>query len=176
LDRVFRFHYSVKPKDLWVLTMVNIYRSFLGMCNLVFTGSMILLAVRFWSGSGTGIRILITAGILLFPLLQPLMIYGRCRRIVGGIPENMEILFDETGITTSANGKSSLVPFSELKSVVRFFNLMIIYTRSKQSYILSDQVMKDQSGSLYEFIGLKAGRKGSRSLSAGTGRKSRKSG
>jgi hypothetical protein len=132
--------------------MVNYYRSFLGVCNLVFTISMILLAVRFWSDSTMGIRTLISAGILLFPVFQPVMIYFRSRRIVGRMPGEMEISFDESGITTSANGKNSHVDFSEVRSVVRIFNLMIIHTRSKQGFILSDRVVGDKRESLYNFI------------------------
>jgi hypothetical protein len=149
---MFKFRYSVKPENLWVLTMVNFYRSFLGVCNLVFTVSMIMLAVRFWSGSSMGIRILISVGILLFPVFQPLMIYLRCRRIVDRMPGEIEISFDKTGITTSANGESSFVNFSEVKSIVTIFNLMIIRTRSKQGFILSDRVLGNQSKSLYNFI------------------------
>ncbi len=152
MESVFRFSYSVKPEDLWVYTMVNIYRSFLGVCNLVFAVSMILVAVRFWSGGSLGIRILISAGILLYPVLQPLLIYFRCRRIVNRMPREMEILFDKTGITTSANGESAHVNFSEVKSVVRILNLMIIYTQSKQGYILNDRVMEDKSKSVFNFI------------------------
>jgi hypothetical protein len=113
---------------------------------------MILLAVRFWSDSSVGIRALISVGILLFPVFQPLMIYLRCRRIVGRMPGEMEISFDESGITTSANGKNSHVDFSEVKSLITIFNLMIIYTRSKQSFILSDRVMENKRESLYNFI------------------------
>jgi len=148
----FRFHYRVRPENLWVVTMVNYYRSFLGVCNLIFTISMVLLAVRFWTGSSMGIRTLISAGILLFPVFQPLMIYFRCRKIVSTIPEEMEISFDKTGITTSTKEARSHVDYSDVKSVVRIFNLMIIYTRSKQSFILSDQVMEDKRSNLYSFI------------------------
>jgi len=149
---MFKFRYSVKPENLWVLIMVNIYRSFLGVINLVFTVSMILLAVRFWSGSSLGIRVLITAGILLFPVFQPLLIYRRCRRVVNRMPGEMEILFDQLGITTTANEQQSHINFSEIRSVVRIFNMMIIYTQTKQGFILSDLVMEDQSKELYDFI------------------------
>ncbi len=149
---MFKFRYSIKPENLWVLTMVNFYRSFLGVCNLVFTVSMVLLAVRFWSGSSMGIRTLITAGVLLIPVFQPLMIYFRCRKIVSTMPGDMEISFDKTGITTSAKEARSHVNFSEVKSVIRIFNLMIIYTRSKQSFILSDRITEGKSTSLYSFI------------------------
>ena len=148
----FCFHYRVRPENLLVLTMFNIYKSFLGVCNLVFIVSMILVAVRFWPGSSMGIRTLISAGILLLPVFQPLLIYFRCRKIVSTMPGEMEISFDKTGITTSAKEERSHIDFSEVKSVVRIFNLMIIYTRSKQSFILSDRVMEDKSSSLYSFI------------------------
>ena len=149
---MFKFRYSVKPENLWVVTMVNYYRSFLGVCNVIFTISMMLLAVRFWSDSSMGIRILISVGIVIFPVFQPLMIYFRCRKIVSTIPGEMEISFDRTGITTSTKEVRSLVNYSDVKSVVRIFSLLIIYTRSKQSFILSKLVMKDESSRLFNFI------------------------
>jgi len=149
---MFKFHYSVKPENLWVVTMVNYYRSFLGVCNVIFTISMMLLAVRFWSDGSMGIRILICAGILIFPVFQPLMIFFRCRKIVSSMPEEMEISFDKRGITTSTKEERSHVNFSDVKSVVRIFNLMVIYTWSKQSFILSKQVMEDKVSKLFNFI------------------------
>jgi len=113
---------------------------------------MMLLAVRFWSDGSMGIRILICAGILIFPVFQPLMIFFRCRKIVSSMPEEMEISFDKRGITTSTKEERSHVNFSDVKSVVRIFNLMVIYTWSKQSFILSKQVMEDKVSKLFNFI------------------------
>ncbi len=132
--------------------MTNIYRSFPAVINLVFTVSMILLAVRFWPGADAGIRILITAGILLFPVFQPLLIFLRCRRIVGRMPRDMEISIDKTGITTGSDGKSSHVPFRDIISVVRLFRMVIVQTRSRQGFILGDGVTGDAATEVYNFL------------------------
>ena len=143
-----------------MLKLTNLYRSFLGVCNLVFTASMILLAVRFWTDAGTGIRILISAGILLFPVFQPLMIYLRCRRIVGRMPGEMEILFEDSGITTASGEERSHVAYAELRSVVKIFHLLIIYTRSRQGFILNDRVLEGKGRELFQFLNRKVKRAG----------------
>ncbi len=157
----FRFDYRVSPVNLWVLTMVNIYRSMMGMINFVFTVSMVLLAVRFWPGVSVGIRVLITGGILLFPLLQPVSIFFRCRKIVRRMPGDMEISFEKKGITTSTGGQSSVLAYGDVRSVVRVFNMLIIYSRSRQGFILSDDILKGKGRELYNFLkkNLKAGPK-----------------
>ena len=148
----FRFNYSVRPADLWVLTMVNIYRSMMGVINIVFTLSMVLLAVRFWDVAPDWGKLLITAGILLFPLLQPVSIFFRCRKIVGTMPQDIVISFEKKGITTSSGGQNSLLEYGSVRSVVRVFNMLIIYSRSKQGYILSDRILEGRGKELYNFL------------------------
>ena len=57
----FKFRYRVKPVSLWILTMVNIYRSMMAVINIIFTVSMAGLIYRFWLDAGVAYRILMLA-------------------------------------------------------------------------------------------------------------------
>ena len=148
----YSFRYSVRPANLWVLSMMNIYRSMMGVVNIVFTLSMVLLALRFWAEAGPAARILIAAGGALFPLLQPLMIFLRSRKIVGGMPAGMLISFSAKGMTVTAGEEKSHVDYWDLKSVIRISGMLIIYTRSRQGFILNRQALGGKEKELYGYL------------------------
>ncbi len=151
-DRTFSFHYRVKPASLWVLTMVNIYRSMMAVINIIFTASMALLIYRFWSDAGVVVRVLMLAGLILFPVLQPLLIYLRSRKIVNQMPKDLDITFDQIGFEIANDSKKSRVNYAEVKSVTRIFKMLIIYTRSRQGFILDNEMLSGQSKGLSAFL------------------------
>ena len=148
----FKFRYRVKPVSLWILTMVNIYRSMMAVINIIFTLSMAGLIYRFWLDAGVAYRILMLAGLCLFPVLQPLVIYLRSRRIVGQMPEDLQMTFQQTGFEIANASKRSRVDYTEIKAVISLFKMLIIYTQAKQSFILDDQVLAGQGKSLSAFL------------------------
>lgn len=148
----FSFHYKVRPVNLWVLSMINIYRSMIGVVNIVFTASMVLLIIRFWLESSWIFRILMIAGILVFPVIQPLMIFLRSRKIIRGLPLNMRMDFDSKGIRISAEKMDSLVPYEDLKSVIQISGMLILYTQSKQGFILDKEILQDKGAKLYQYL------------------------
>jgi len=154
---VFVLPYRVKPVNLLLLAMVNVYRSMAGAVNFVFTASMILLAVRFWAEANVYLRILNVAGILLFPLIQPLIIYARGRKIVDRMPEGMEMRIDDRGIEIKAGESKSLVTYPELRSVTRIRGMLILYTRSRQGFILNRESLGDKGREVYAYLSKKAG-------------------
>ena len=148
----FSFQYNIKPGNLWILSMMNIYRSFTGAVNIIFSVSMMLLAVRFWNDSNPVIRILLAAGIGLFPVIQPLLVLIRCRKIVKGMPQNMRMDFTGKEMIITSGTDNSHVDYWELKSVILIKNMIIIYTRKNQSFVLNENVLMGKGKSLYEFL------------------------
>lgn len=157
----FAFRYRVRPENLVVLALVNVYRSMAGVVNIVFTASMILTAYRFWAEISLPLRALVAAGILLFPLFQPLVIYLRSRRIVSRMPEGMEMRIDGKGIAVTAGENRSRIAFAEIKSVARFRGMLILYARTGQGFILNRETLAGKDRELYEFLARHTGvRKG----------------
>lgn len=148
----FSFNYKIKPANLWILSMMNIYRSFTGVVNVIFTASMILVSVRFWNETTLVFKILIALGISLFPIIQPLIILLRSRKIVAGMPKNMRMDFSKKEMIVTSGDKNSHVDYWELKSVLRLLEMIIIYTRNKQGFILNKEVLQDKGKNLYEYL------------------------
>jgi len=132
--------------------MVNVYRSMMAVVNIVFTAAMVLLAFRFWTETQLTIQILIVLGIILFPVIQPLMIYLRSKKIVRSMPENMRIDFSNKEMVITSEEKKSQVEYKELKSVIRIAGMLIIYTRIKQGFILNGEVLGDKGTPLFDFL------------------------
>ncbi len=148
----YSYLYKVSPQSLLILSMVNIYRTMLSVINIVFTGSMILLAIRFWSEVNPFLRILFLFGILLFPVVQPLVIYLRSRKIVGNMPDDMVISFDSDGITISSESGRAEISYGSLKFVHRIAGMIIMYTRDGRGYILGRGILGDNGIQLFKFV------------------------
>lgn len=148
----FSFPYSIKPANLCILSLVNIYRSIMGVVNIVFTASMLLLAIRYWPDVSMLIRCLLMVGIIFFPVFQPLLIYFRSRNIVAAMPGGMSIAFDNQGLTIRTKDQVSPVPYSDLKSVIRISGMLILYTTRGQGYILNRQILGNKEKELYSFL------------------------
>ena len=88
----YQYKCRITAWDFFRLTMRQTYRSMAGMCNLVFTVAMIVLAAKFWSQSGEILQVLMLIGCLLFPVIQPAAIMRkpgvrrRLYRRMSGLP------------------------------------------------------------------------------------------
>lgn len=155
----FSFRYKVKPQNVWVLGMVNMYRSMAGVVNIIFTLSMVLLALRFWTGAAASLKILIAAGILIFPVFQPLLIYLRSRKIVSRMPSDLKMTIDDKGIEVASEDNRSHIDFSDLKSILKIRGLLVLHTHSQQSFILNGETLEGQGEKLYSFLSQASGGK-----------------
>ncbi len=155
----FTFRYRVRPANLLLLAMVNVYRSMAGVVNIVFTLSMILLEYRFWAEINAFLRVLIALGILLFPFFQPLFIYLRGRKIVSRMPDDLEMRINAKGIEIVSAKGSSQVKMSDLKSVTRIRGLIVLYARNKQGFILNGETLSGKGPELYAFLSKRAGKR-----------------
>jgi len=87
----FQFSFKNKASDLWQLSMFGIYKSMIGLINVIFTAAMILLTIKYWSEMNWYLRLLLILGLSLFTVIQPLVIYRRAMRQVSGMQKDMEI-------------------------------------------------------------------------------------
>ena len=82
----YQFRNEVTAMDFWRLVMRRTYRSTAGVCNLVFTAAMFVLVFRFWNTASDFYKGLMLFGCLLFPVIQPLVIYGKSRKQAAALP------------------------------------------------------------------------------------------
>ena len=155
----FRYVSDVKPKDLWFIAMDRTYRSFLGVINVVFTVAIIALTFRFWTTTGALIRMLMISGCLIFPVIQPLAIYGRSVKQLESLPKRVELLFDERGVHVKSNGQHQDIKWSGIVNAIKQTNMIIIMSDSNHGYMLTNRILGDEKEEFYQFLIRKLRRK-----------------
>lgn len=148
----YRFKCEVTAMDFWKLVMRRTYRSMAGVCNLVFTVAMVVLAFRFWNTTTDLYKSLILSGCLLFPVIQPVLVYGQARRQVASLPKGMELGFDDRGIHVDTQEAVSVIPWNQVKNIVQEFHMIIIFSDSAHGYILTDRILGEMKKPFYEYI------------------------
>ena len=145
----YKFNCDVKDSDLWKMSMVRTYRSFLGVINIVFTVSMIAMTIKLWPGSGEFSRALEILCCLIFPVFQPLAILGRSYKQVEQQPKGVELLFRNTGIVVTCGGREEKIPWSRVTRVIRQDSMIVIKTDDSYGYMIMNRAMGEQKDVFY---------------------------
>ena len=148
----YRFKCDVKAWDLWKMAMARTYRSLIGLVNVIFTVAMILLTVRFWPTASDLIRVLMVLGCILFPVIQPLAVYGNSVKQLEDLPKDMELLFNDGGVRVFVGEKSELLRWNRIKNAIKRSNMVVVMSDDSHGYMLTNRVLGDQKEEFYEYI------------------------
>lgn len=148
----YSFKYQNKALDLWQLTMYGIYTSMMGTINIIFTVSMLLLAFKFWAEMGLVFRILCGAGVLLFLVIQPLVIYQKSKKQMYQLPQSIELDMDDDGLHVYAGLEKTLIPWDAVKGIMKKPTLLVLFASNQHGYILSNDVLKSEKDSVYQYV------------------------
>ena len=148
----YRFKCDVKAWDLWKMAMARTYRSLIGLVNVIFTVAMILLTVRFWPTASDLIRVLMVLGCILFPVIQPLAVYGNSVKQLEDLPKDMELLFNDGGLRVFVGDKSELIRWSRIRNAIKRSNMIVVMSDDSHGYMLTNRVLGDQKEEFYEYI------------------------
>lgn len=140
----------MRAGDFWRMTMRQIYRSVAGMCNLVFTAAMIGMAVRFWNESGTIFRILIVLACMLFPVIQPAVVYLRASRQAAAAPKDVVLKFSEKGLLVETGGQREEIRWNQIR-VRKQPDMVIVFSNSRHGYMLVNRVLGTQKEEFFAF-------------------------
>ncbi len=148
------FHYKcgIRPSDFWKLSLSHTYRSPMGMVNIVFTGAMIALAVRFWKTVPDWVQLLILLGVMLFPVIQPFLVYLRAKNQTLTIPADLELTIDEKGILARTGGQQQQVPWKRVTGLILERNMVIIRIDKNSGYFLPNRTLKGEREALVSFL------------------------
>jgi hypothetical protein len=148
----YRFKCDVKALDLWKMAMTRTYKSIVGLVNVIFTIAMILLTIRFWAETSDLFRVLMVLGCILFPIIQPLAIYGNSVKQLENLPRDMELLFNEGGVRVFVGDKSELLRWNRIKNAIRRNNMIVVMSDDSHGYMLTNRVLGDQKEEFYQYI------------------------
>lgn len=148
----FHFQYKIRPLDLWQLAMYGLYHSMIGICNLVFSFSMIILTVTFWGSAEGMVRGLLVIGISLFTVLQPLAIYSRARKQCATMPQNMEMTCDMEGLHICCEQKVSHLKWACVRGFLKRPNLFILLSSKSEGYMIPYRVLGEEKERFQDFL------------------------
>ncbi len=154
----FEFESRTTPLDFWRLSMNRTYHSVAGVCNAVFTVSMILLSVKFWNQSDDLVQTFMFLGCILFPVIQPLAVYLKAKGQASLIPENMKLMFDDKGLHVTVGEQKEDIVWSKITGVIKKARLVIVFSDARHGYMLPYRVLGKDREDFYEFAKSKAER------------------
>ena len=123
-----------------------------GLVNLIFTVTMILLAVKFWSSSNIAIKVILMISIALFTVIQPLAIYTRAKRQVASVPEEIEIGFNDKGVHVTSGQQSSYLKWKSIKGISKRPTMVIVFSTQKHGFILTNKVLGKDRDPFYDYV------------------------
>ena len=147
----FEFENRTTAFDFWRLSMSRTYRSTAGICNIVFTVAMVLLAAKFWNQSGDVVQVILFLGCILFPVIQPIGVFMKARVQAALIPDDMRLLFDEEGLHVTVGQQHQDICWKHVTDVVRQAHLVIVFSDARHGYLLPDRVLGDRKESFLTF-------------------------
>ena len=148
----YRFKSEVKALDLWKMAMQRTYKSIAGTVNVVFTVAMIFLMVRYFGSASYGLKGFMLFGVLLFPVIQPLCVYGMSVRQLEDMPKDLQLTFNDSGVLVETQGKSETLRWSRISNAIKRNNMIIVMSDDSHGYMFADRVLGDQKESFFEFL------------------------
>jgi hypothetical protein len=148
------YHFKVKTtaSDLWQLSMYGTYGSMLGMTNVVFTAAMVLLAVRFFPGAHIVLKCLLILAILIFPVIQPFLVYLQAVKQAKNLTKEVDLGFDDEGMHVSIGQQKETIRWDAVKGITKKPTLLVIFSSAQHGYVLNNKVLGEQREAFYNYI------------------------
>jgi len=140
----YNFTYQTTAFDLWRLSIYGIYRSILGLCNIIFTVAMVLLANKYWANVSDVSKFLLIVAISLFTVIQPAFIYIKALKQVRLLPSKIQLQVDDIGVHVNANEQKSTIKWKDVKGILNRPGMVVILSSFQHGFILTDKVLRYQ--------------------------------
>lgn len=152
-----KYHFTINNTawNLWQLSMYGIYGSIIGLTNVAFTLAMVLLAVRYFASVHIVLKCLIIIGVSLFTVIQPLSVYLRARKQARGMPQEVNLAFDDQGIHVSVGDQKSDIEWAAVRGITKKPTLLVIFSSEQYGFVLSNKVLGEQRKEFYSYISSK---------------------
>ncbi len=148
----YKYQCDIKAVDFWRLSMYHTYHSFIGVCNIVFGVSMILLTFRFWNQVGDVMQAVLFMACLIIPVIQPLGVYLKAKTQAAVAPQGTELVFEEDGIHVTLGGQYELIRWNRVKNIVREAGMLIVFTDASHGYMLTNRLLGSEKEKFYQDV------------------------
>jgi hypothetical protein len=148
----YKFKIRATAFDFFKMCMRETYSLPLGICNIVFFVAAVLLTVRFYGNASAVVRALLVCMCLVFPVIQPVCMFGRASKLAHMLPDDMTIETTKTGLLVRVGEASELVDYNKIKKIISTRDCLIINVGGRNGYFLFNRVLGDKKEEFFEFI------------------------
>ena len=150
----YEYTYKNTGMDIWQLSMYYIYGSMVGVCNLIFTAAILTLTIVRWETSGNFFRICAVLGCCLFPVIQPLAVYGKAKKQALS-SQDIKIRFDDTGIHVGEGEGKQEISWNKIRRIGKKPSMILVFLNSTHGFVLPGRILKEEKNDFYAFLSSK---------------------
>lgn len=148
----FCFKSEVTAFDFWKSTMRKTYKSLAGVINIVFTCAMLVLAIKFLKNAKILEQSLIVLGCIWFPLIQPVFVYFRQRKVVKFMPKDLILEFNEQGMKVRLGNQEEKIPWKKFDHIEIETGMVIFFSDARHGYIVTNRTMGQKREAFLSFV------------------------
>lgn len=157
----YEYTYRNTPGDYWKFRMENYYRNWTALVSIIFTLSILALAIAKWNATnGLGKAILIIL-LLVFPVIQPLYIYMISIRDAQALQVDTTLSFDGTGMEIKVQKHLQRIPWKSFVPdekgggmVICRKSMLVVVPDQMHAYLLPNRVFESDARKkeLFDFM------------------------
>jgi len=149
-----KFQIQMKVKDLWQFSMYHSYRGMVGVFAVVFTGAALYYVIASWTLLSETQRIAMIFVVLMFPVLQPVMLYWKAwKRMRQPVMQTATLLeFQEEGLKVTQQDQEALFPWDQIGRIDRKPTMLVIYMDRIHAYLIPKEVYEERLEELSDFL------------------------
>ncbi len=141
----YHFKYQNGVKELWKLAMIYQYSSMVGIVNVVFTFAMAVLLSASVQNHWMVFMVLSAVGVIYFPLIQPWIVYARCRKNASKQEGETELAFSEEHIYITVGEQHQTLSWKDIYAVRHFLDMAVLYTGRGHGLVLPGHAFRDKA-------------------------------
>lgn len=146
----YRYIYKNTVMDIFILDMISIYTSMVGIINIIFMAAISALLYARFTDSDLFFRSVMIFALVLFLCFHPFAIYQKSKKTVQGMKE-VDIRFLKDGIIVLVDAKMQHLPWKNIRGVQKKFSTIVIYTDDRHGYILNKRILKKDFEIIYQY-------------------------
>lgn len=144
----FTFDIQLNANDIWLYSMYNAYRGFLGVFNVLFTIACIYSLIATWNGIDMGRRLLLVLCISMFTVIQPALLYLKANKQARNeyIRAGMHMEIDDKGISVTQGEQHGEFEWNRIHKSMIKSRMVIIFLDNIRAYLIPARYWgKDES-------------------------------
>lgn len=155
---MYEFKIKINKDDLFQSSLNNVKNSKTFIFDLIFTAvAIIATAYQIFTNQFfqlvTYKKILLIVCCILFPIIQPLILYIKSILHANKIKDlEVTIAFDDNKITVSALNDKSDVAYENVYNFIKYNNMIVLMYDSIHGQIIPNRVFNDNKESFYNFV------------------------